>query len=58
MNYTLKLDHFSPDDIANSGQIFRMAQTGDAEWTLCAGSERLVITMEITMIAQLHAHIV
>lgn len=46
MNYSLKLSHFSPDDIANSGQVFRMLHTGDAEWTLCAGSERLVITVE------------
>lgn len=46
MSHTMTIPNFSPGDIADSGQVFRMTHTGDAEWTLCAGSERLVITVD------------
>lgn len=46
MSVTLTIPYFSPGDIAASGQVFRMTQTGDGEWTLCAASDRLVITVD------------
>ena len=46
MSHTMTIPNFSPGDISDSGQVFRMTHTGDAEWTLCAGSDRLVITVD------------
>lgn len=46
MSYTFRVPHFSVNQIANSGQVFRMTPDENGGYVLCAGAERLFITAE------------